>query len=52
MVTLNCGKDVLLPVIHAVPSQPTTDDTEMRVCRDEDRGNEDKQIQAIDVYVR
>jgi hypothetical protein len=65
MVTpLNCGKDALLPVIHATPSmtlhawfyrqlsQPTTDDIEMRVCRDEDRENEDIQNQAIDLYVQ
>jgi hypothetical protein len=31
-------------------SQPTTDDIEMRVCRDE--GGEDIQIQAIDIYVQ
>jgi hypothetical protein len=31
---------------------PTTEDIEMRVCRDEDRGNEDIQIQAIDLYVQ
>ena len=32
--------------------QPTTDDIEMRVCRDEDRGNEDVFIQIAVVYVQ
>ena len=32
--------------------QPTTDDIEMRVCRDEDRGNEDLFIQIAEVYIQ
>jgi hypothetical protein len=32
--------------------QPTTDDIEIRVCRDEVREIEDIQIQAIDLYVQ
>jgi hypothetical protein len=40
------------PWFYRQLSQPTTDDIEMRVCRDEDRGNEDIQIQAIDLYVQ
>ena len=32
--------------------QPTTDDIEMRVCRDEDRGNEDVFIQIVEVYIQ
>ena len=33
-------------------SQATTDDVEMRVCRDEDRGNEDILIQSVDIYIQ
>ena len=32
--------------------QPTTDDIEMRVCRDEDRDNEDILIQSVDIYIQ
>ena len=32
--------------------QPTTDDIEMRVCRDEDSTNEDILIQVIEMYVQ
>ena len=30
----------------------TTDDIEMRVCRDEDRDNEDILIQSVDIYIQ
>jgi hypothetical protein len=40
------------PWFYRELSQPTTDDIEMRVCRDEVRWNEDIQIQAIDLYVQ
>ena len=32
--------------------QSTTDDIEMRVCRDEDRDNEDIVIEVVEIYVR
>ena len=32
--------------------QPTTDDIEMRVCRDQVRGNEDIAIEIVEVYVQ
>ena len=32
--------------------QPTTDDIEMRVCRDEVRGNEDIAIETVEIYVQ
>ena len=32
--------------------QPTTDDIEMRVCRDEDASNEDIAIEMIEIYVQ
>ena len=32
--------------------QPTTNDIEMRVCRDEDRGNEDVLFTSIEMYVQ
>ena len=32
--------------------QPTTDDIEMRLCRDEDHGNEDVFIQIAEVYIQ
>ena len=31
--------------------QPTSDDIEMRVCRDEDRSNEDFLLTFIEIYV-
>jgi hypothetical protein len=40
------------PWFYRQLSQPTTDDIEMRVCRDEGRRNEDIQIQAIDLYIQ
>jgi hypothetical protein len=40
------------PWFYRQLSQPTTNDIEMRVCRDEGRWNEDIQIQAIDLYVQ
>jgi hypothetical protein len=40
------------PWFYRQLSQSTTDDIEMRVCRDEYRGDEDIQIQAIDLYVQ
>jgi hypothetical protein len=40
------------PWFYRQLSQSITDDIEMRVCRDEGRGNEDIQIQAIDLYVQ
>ena len=35
-----------------LPDQPTNDDIEMRVCRDEPRQNEDIAIEAIEFYIR
>ena len=32
--------------------QPTTDDIEMRVCRDEDASNEDVAIEIVEIYVQ
>ena len=32
--------------------QPTTDGIEMRVCRDEDRANEDVYIQIAEIYIQ
>ena len=32
--------------------EATTDDIEMRVCRDEDRDNEDILIQSVDIYIQ
>ena len=32
--------------------QPTTDDIEMRVCRDEDASNEDIAIEMVEIYIR
>jgi hypothetical protein len=31
--------------------QPTTDDIEMRVCRDQEAGNEDIAIESVEIYV-
>ena len=33
-------------------SQPTTDDIEMRVCRNEGRDNEDIAIETVEIYVQ
>ena len=40
------------PWFYKLLPQPTTDDIEMRVCRDSDRDNEDIYISSIDIYVR
>ena len=40
------------PWFHKQLLQSTTDDIEMRVCRDEIRANEDIYIQVIDIYVQ
>ena len=32
--------------------KPTADDIEMRVCRDEDRFNEDIELEVVDIFVR
>jgi hypothetical protein len=40
------------PWFYKQLSNLTTDNIEMRVCRDEDRENEDIQIQVIDLYVQ
>ena len=32
--------------------QPTTDDIEMRVCRDEDASNEDISIEMVEIYIQ
>jgi hypothetical protein len=32
--------------------QPTTDDIEMRVCRDQDRDNEDVLIEVMEMYIQ
>ena len=32
--------------------QPTTDDIEMRVCRDEDASNEDIAIEMVEIYIQ
>ena len=40
------------PWFHKQLPQPTTDDIEMRVCRDEDADNEDIAIKSIEIYTR
>ena len=39
------------PWFHRQLPQPTADGIEMRVCRDEDRNNEDMAIKVIEIYV-
>jgi hypothetical protein len=31
---------------------PTNDDIELRVCRDQERGNEDVLIEIVEIYVQ
>ena len=40
------------PWFHKQLPQPTTDDIEMRVCRDQWSGDEDVAIETIDIYIQ
>ena len=40
------------PYFHKTLPQPTTDDIEMRVCRNEGRSNEDIAIETVEIYVQ
>ena len=40
------------PWFYRQLSKPTTDDIEMRVCRDRDRNDEDIHIQITEIYIR
>ena len=40
------------PWFHKQLPQPTTDDIEMRVCRDEDASNEDIAIEMVEIYIQ
>ena len=40
------------PWFHKQLPQPTTDDIEMRVCRDQERSNEDLAISSVDIFVQ
>ena len=40
------------PWFHKQISQPTTDDIEMRVCRDEPATNEDIAIEIVEIYIQ
>ena len=40
------------PYFHKTLPQPTTDNIEMRVCRNEGRGNEDIAIETVEIYVQ
>ena len=40
------------PWFHKQLPQPTTDDLEMRVCRDEDVSNEDIALERVEIYVQ
>ena len=40
------------PWFHRQFPQPTADDIEMRVCRDQERGDEDVAIKVIEIYVQ
>ena len=40
-----------IPYFLKTLPQPTTDDIEMRVCRNERRNNEDIAIETVEIYV-
>ena len=40
------------PWFYKQLSQPTTNDIEMRVCRDQLRGNEDVRVETIEIYIQ
>ena len=40
------------PWFYKQLSQPTTDNVEMRVCRDQDRRDEDVAIEAVEIYIK
>ena len=42
---------VLLTILKTLP-QPTTDDIEMSVCRNEGRDNKDIAIETVEIYVQ
>ena len=48
----NCCSFNTPPWFHRQFSQPTTDDIEMRVCRNEDATNEDVAIEMVEIYVK
>ena len=52
-----CVNDCMMPntppwFYKQLSDTPTNDDIEMRLCRDEQRGNEDIAIEAIEFYIR
>ena len=53
-----CGQDSTCCSFHNPPwfhkqlPQPTTDDIEMRVCRDEEQEDEDIPIAYVEIYVQ
>ena len=53
-VSLTHGLDVqlLLPIFVKTLAQSTTDDIEMRLCRDELSSNEDVAIEVVEIYVQ
>ena len=54
---INCGTNTCCrsnnpPWFHRQLPQPTTDGIEMRVCRDQDRRDEDVAIKIIEIYIQ
>ena len=48
----NCCSFNNPPWFHKQLPQPTTDNIEMRVCRDEDVSNEDIVIEVVEIYIK
>ena len=48
----NCNSSDNPPWFYRQLQNHTTDDIEMRVCRDEDAMNEDVLIQAFEIYIQ
>ena len=49
---INCNSSDNPPWFYRQLQNHTTDDIEMRVCRDEDAMNEDVLIQAFEIYIQ
>ena len=51
-LTSTCCSFNTPPWFYKQLPQPTTDDIEMRVCRDEASSNEDVAIESVTIYVQ
>ena len=41
-----------IPWFHKILNSPTTDDIELRVCADQDTGDEDVPVSLYEIYIK